>query len=568
MALFGWVGSAVYWVLSLFYRTIGPVPCTMLFTGLALYVVHNGVNAYAWLRRYFKLDKRRKSLRHKPNKFKVGDIVEVYSTSQGAWFPNGLVDRVISSACNTSEYLPGSIHVTYGNDLEKWIRPTDIYQQLRHVVKDPGIYNTCKKPTLPFNNSKFTPFQGPKLRSATGSLISSGGFPIATPINKIRRSFTGSGGARRQVENGGLPKIIESSRMQKVKALMDMGHSESLATSALQQCNWDTMNALNFLSQKAKSMRQYSALANPATPFTRIDQTPIHQRLATVSSPHPSRYIPGQQVECEYQTNFWKDAVILKIFAGRYTVRYTGGFEENITDLRKIRLPGSSGTQPKALDFNGGSNLMGDDATQTRIIQEYFARIKTILEKHNPSKLHKIDKIMSQNRGKEHLLYIRICKKYNIVVMPEYTGGECSRGCQILMHGTNRSIIEREQDRFNLISGLSIEPSIQIINAEPYDENSIKLTLEKPISQHQLITLNNYIQEKLAATFSVGGAKHRGGVYGSPGPLQAQHPNVQHMNTHDPTLPHGWARQWSESEKAYYYHNRFTNANVWTRPTN
>merc|ERR1719373_634505 len=53
-------------------------------------------------------------------------------------------------------------------------------------------------------------------------------------------------------------------------------------------------------------------------------------------------------------------------------------------------------------------------------VKEYTNRLTEIYKVHNPDKVEEIPKLLEKYAGKEHTLYIKVCRKYNVKQEPKW----------------------------------------------------------------------------------------------------------------------------------------------------
>eukprot|EP00929_Paragymnodinium_shiwhaense_P038897 TRINITY_DN20488_c1_g2_i1.p1 TRINITY_DN20488_c1_g2~~TRINITY_DN20488_c1_g2_i1.p1 ORF type:complete len:2317 (+),score=571.89 TRINITY_DN20488_c1_g2_i1:93-7043(+) len=86
-------------------------------------------------------------------------------------------------------------------------------------------------------------------------------------------------------------------------------------------------------------------------------------------------------------------------------------------------LAGDEASTAKPADAAGATASAGKS-----VVDEYRDRIKVVYTQHNPSKLGEVDNLLTKNAGKEHELYLRVCKKYNVTPQAQYTAPASEAG--------------------------------------------------------------------------------------------------------------------------------------------
>jgi len=71
---------------------------------------------------------------------------------------------------------------------------------------------------------------------------------------------------------------------------------------------------------------------------------------------------------------------------------------------------------------------MSEKVVDAGLVAFYKKRLTDVLSKHNPSGLNTIDSLLKSFPGKEHLVYVQICKKCGVMPMNPPTAAEIEKG--------------------------------------------------------------------------------------------------------------------------------------------
>jgi len=71
---------------------------------------------------------------------------------------------------------------------------------------------------------------------------------------------------------------------------------------------------------------------------------------------------------------------------------------------------------------------MSEKVANAAVFAIYKERLKEVLTKHNPAGVNTIDTLLNRFPGKEHLVYVQICKKCGVTPMNPPTTAEISSG--------------------------------------------------------------------------------------------------------------------------------------------
>eukprot|EP00746_Dinoflagellata_sp_MGD_P013117 gnl/MRDRNA2_/MRDRNA2_128211_c0_seq1.p1 gnl/MRDRNA2_/MRDRNA2_128211_c0~~gnl/MRDRNA2_/MRDRNA2_128211_c0_seq1.p1 ORF type:complete len:409 (-),score=85.90 gnl/MRDRNA2_/MRDRNA2_128211_c0_seq1:42-1268(-) len=66
--------------------------------------------------------------------------------------------------------------------------------------------------------------------------------------------------------------------------------------------------------------------------------------------------------------------------------------------------------------------IMDEVIKERTAVEEYRERITAIYKEKQPEKVAEVDNFLKKYQGQEHILYLKICKKYSVVAQPEYRG--------------------------------------------------------------------------------------------------------------------------------------------------
>lgn len=79
------------------------------------------------------------------------------------------------------------------------------------------------------------------------------------------------------------------------------------------------------------------------------------------------------------------------------------------------------------------------------VVEEYRERITKIYTEKQPTKLDEIEKFLEKYKGQEHILYLKVCKKYSVVEEEEYRGNSpFGRGLFVLTKKPTGTLAENK----------------------------------------------------------------------------------------------------------------------------
>lgn len=66
--------------------------------------------------------------------------------------------------------------------------------------------------------------------------------------------------------------------------------------------------------------------------------------------------------------------------------------------------------------------IMDEVLRERTVVEEYRDRITAIYKEKQPEKVSEVDNFLKKYQGQEHVLYLKICKKYSVPEQPQYRG--------------------------------------------------------------------------------------------------------------------------------------------------
>jgi len=125
--------------------------------------------------------------------------------------------------------------------------------------------------------------------------------------------------------------------------------------------------------------------------------------------------------------------------------------------------------------------------------KEYYLRIKSILREHNPSKLANLPKLLDKWKGKEHMLYMKVCQKYKEPKMKKYKAPSRENSFNLDSACSPNKVAQRIHiSSIPVIAEISFEGSFTSLN----DDQPSELPPESPISEIPFIEeLNKSLTE-------------------------------------------------------------------------
>jgi hypothetical protein len=104
----------------------------------------------------------------------------------------------------------------------------------------------------------------------------------------------------------------------------------------------------------------------------------------------------------------------------------------------------------KKYEITPEERYMGD-ITDFSIHDAYHQRIEEIYDINNPEKVKGIDKVLEKYKGREHWIYMMICEKYNLEPEDRYTPGKKYTVSEMYQHRITEIYQEKNPDKIHMI---------------------------------------------------------------------------------------------------------------------